>query len=1008
MIQCLGSSRLVSLCLILMFAAPSVLQAAAAPAQEQPKVYVDTGTGTLADALIMVAHQADLSIIFGTQKAFDAPVASLRGYYPIAEVLRRLLGESEFEPVFVSSNVVAIRPIECASDPNCEDIVDAIDQRELDGYPRLEEMTIIGRTITGSRIRRSDYDGAAPVDIISASDLELAGAQSIGDFLKFLPSVVGNSTSTAISNGGDGTASVTLRGLPASNTLVLINGRRVANNGLAGESVDLNSIAPSAIEKIEVLKSGASAVYGSDAIAGVINVILKEEFNGLQVDTYYGTSAEGDLGTRTSSFTFGHTFERGDLIISGTHFEQDPLFSRDRSVSASADTRRLGGADQRSSATPNARIDLPTGVVVRSNRAGPLPGTLQSRSLSASALPEDFRAASDEDLFNFREFTTATVPSKRSSLHAHLQFDVTDQTSAYIDYDYVETQAESRLAPTPVFTAFEDIDLTIAANNIYNPFGIELTDIRKRVLELGARAQENESKVRRWALGLESQHDNYGWDVGFHWSKSDAAEFLDNLIDATRLQRALGDADQCRGIAIDGCEPFNLFGPPGAITSTQLGYVAHDARVRGYSKLYGMTLNSSATLATLPAGPLEIAVGYEYRKESTAKKPVTPDIFTLGGANFNATSGGRRVHEMYFETLVPVLRKRRGVHSLELDLAARYSHYSDFGDTANPRVALKYRPIAPLLLRASYAEGFRAPSLLELNKSNSQSQDMLEDPCANSANVGVLPGCLTQSDPTRVQFLTVNGGNQELLPEDSRNVSYGVVWSSSRWQGFTASLDYFRISQRNVVDANAQFLLDQNAETGAFNERVERDVNGELQKITATNINIGERKVSGWDIALNYNFPRSRFGRYFLSLNAANIHKYQEQLNPGAKRINLAGEFVDDASEGRGALPKWKYNLGMYWKHKQWQANYTMHYISSLKEDIPKSDNTRSIDGWLTHDAQLNYLFLVANGLRLTVGVENLFDQDPPFAASAFNDNIDSRTHELTGRFWYAKLAQKF
>ncbi|MGI9287014.1 MAG: TonB-dependent receptor [Pseudomonadales bacterium] len=1000
MIQYLGVSRVVGLCMVLMLAGASSSRAAVERVQEQPKVYVDTGSGTLADALITVAHQADLSIIFGTQEAFETPVASVRGYYPIAEVLQQLLAESELEPVFVSAGVIAIRPIECANDPNCEDIVEAIDQGALEGYPRLEEMTIIGRTITGSRIRRNDYDGSAPVDIISAADLELAGAQSIGDFLKFLPSVVGNSTSTSISNGGDGSASVTLRGLPASNTLVLINGRRVANNGLAGESVDLNAIAPSAIAKIEVLKSGASAVYGSDAIAGVINIILKKDFDGLQVDTYYGSSVEGDLGTRNSSFTFGHTFERGDLIVSGTHYDQDALFSRDRSVSSSADTRRFGGADRRSSATPNARINLPTGVVV--------PEVSVDGPLSSPLSAEDFRLATDDDLFNFREFTTATVPSERSSLYAHLQFDVTDQTSTYLDYDYITTEAESRLAPTPVFTAFETIDLPVAASNIYNPFGIELIDVRKRVLELGARAQENESKVRRLAWGLESQHDNYAWDVGFHWSKTDATETLHNLIDASRLQRALGDAAQCLGIAVDGCEPFNLFGPPGVITPSQLDYVAHDAKVRGYSKLYGITLNSSATLATLPAGPLEIAMGYEYRKESTAKKPVTPDILTLGGANFDATSGGRRVHEMYFETLVPLLRKQPGVHSLELDLAARYSHYNDFGDTSNPRIAVKYRPIAPLLLRASYAEGFRAPSLLELNQISSQSQDMLQDPCADSANVGVLMGCVSQSDNTRVQFLTLNGGNQDLLPEDSEYSSYGFVWSSSRWQGFTASLDYYNISQRNVVNADAQFILDQNAATGAFSDRVERDAAGELQKITATNINIGERKVSGWDIAMNYNFPRTRYGRYFLSFNAANIHQYQEQPFPDAQRRNLEGQFVDEASEGRGALPKWKYNLGMYWKHKQWQANYTLHYISALDEEIPGLADRRTIDRSKTHDVQLSYLFLIANGLRVTFGIDNLFDENPPFAASAFNDNIDSRTHELTGRFWYARLAQRF
>ncbi len=986
--------------MVLMLAGASASRAADARPIKQTKVYVDTGRGTLADALITVAHQTDLSIIFGHQRAFDAPVQPLRGYYPIADVLQQLLADSELEPVFVSPGVIAIRPIECANDATCKDIVEAIGQRALEGYPRLEEMTIVGRTITGSRIRRNDFDGSAPVDIISAADLELAGAQSVGDFLKFLPSVVGNSTSTAISNGGDGSASVTLRGLPASNTLVLINGRRVANNGLAGESVDLNAIAPSAIEKIEVLKSGASAIYGSDAIAGVINVILKKDFDGLQVDTFYGSSGEGDLGTQTSSFTFGHTFERGDLLISGTRYQQDALYSRDRKVSASADARRFGGADRRSSATPYARVNLPTGVFV--------PDTAGESTSSQPVEPLDFRPASDADRFNFRDFTTATVPSRRGSLYAHLRFDVTDQTNTYLDYSYLTTQAESDLAPTPVFTAFETIDLPVAANNIYNPFDVELTDVRKRVLELGPREQENESKVRRLAWGLQSQHAKHSWDVGFHWSKTDAVESLDNLINATRLQRALGDANQCRGINIDGCEPFNLFGPPGVITPTQLDYVAADTRVRGYSKMYGLTANASATLGTLPAGPLDVAIGYEYRNESTAKRPTNPDLVTLGGANFDATSGGRRVNEIYVETLVPLLRRWPGVHSLDLGLAARYSHYSDFGAAANPRVALKYRPIAPLLLRASYAEGFRAPSLLELNQSNSQSQDQLQDPCNDAANVGVLPGCVTQSDATRVQFLTVKGGNPNLLPEDSRNVSLGAVWSSSRWLGFTASLDYFQIAQRNVVDADAQFILDQNVVTGSFDDRVQRNANGELERITATNINIGERDVSGWDIALNYNIPRTRFGRYSLSLNAANIHEYKERLSPDSPRRNLAGEFTDAAADGNGALPEWKYNLGMYWKRKQWQANYSMHYIGSLQEDIPESTNTRSIGRWLTHNAQLNYLFLVANGLRLTVGVDNIFDKQPPFAASAFNDNIDSRTHDLTGRFWYARLAQRF
>ncbi len=271
----------------------------------------------------------------------------------------------------------------------------------------------------------------------------------------------------------------------------------------------------------------------------------------------------------------------------------------------------------------------------------------------------------------------------------------------------------------------------------------------------------------------------------------------------------------------------------------------------------------------------------------------------------------------------------------------------------------------------------------------------------------MLSACPQQTDPTRLQFLTINGGNLDLLPEKSEFSSVGMIWTPPVLKTFSAAIDFFSIDQNNVVDANAQFILDQNAENGAFDGRVIRAANGEIERIIATNINIGKRELDGIDFSFNYALPKVKQGRFHLSLNASRLHSYKEQLNPELPGLQLVGKFADEASAGRGSLPKWKANFGAYWKYKQWQINYTLHHIGALEEQL-STGASRRVSSWTTHDVQTSFLFLIEDGLRFTFGVKNLTDRDAPLVASAFNDNIDARTHNLIGRYWYAKLAQKF
>lgn len=405
---------------------------------------------------------------------------------------------------------------------------------------------------------------------------------------------------------------------------------------------------------------------------------------------------------------------------------------------------------------------------------------------------------------------------------------------------------------------------------------------------------------------------------------------------------------------------------------------------------------------------MDVAFGLEHRRESTRKKPgpSLAGISTLGGTNLLRTEGRRGITEAYAESIVPLWTSQSGGNSLDLELAVRYSDYNDCGSSTNPKIGALLQLGSDLMFRSTYGEGFRAPTLNDLYEGDTEDQAFLDDPCKVGANVDSLPGCTLTADSTRVQFLTITGGNEALKPEESTSGGLGVVWTPTAIPGFKAALDLFSISQENVVDTGAQYIVDQNALSGSYSDRVTRDELGNLQKIIATRINIGERKVRGVDLSISYSLSRHQWGQFTTALDVSHIAEYKIQDDPTAPSQDLAGRFTEPASEGEGAIPDWKGNLGVQWSHGRWRGNYDIHYISSLSEAIPNSDRSRTIDSWLIQDIQLSYLFRVGNGLRFSVGVDNLADEPAPFAASAFNDNIDARTHELRGRFWYARLSQ--
>jgi len=573
---------------------------------------------------------------------------------------------------------------------------------------------------------------------------------------------------------------------------------------------------------------------------------------------------------------------------------------------------------------------------------------------------------------------------------------------------YSESEALITLASTPIFTAFERQAITAEADQQYNPFNQPIDDIRRRITELPPRQQSDDTS--NWHLGLsaESVWGRVNWQTSANWSKTRSRQHTSNIADGAKIREAL--SANCLGASIDGCVPLDIFGPEGSIDTAQLDYIRTSSLMKGETELHQYNFDIDTSWPS-PIGPHLLAAGLEWRYEKVSTAPINHSSSDelIGGDDISSTVGSREIAEFYVETQIPLAQRIQIAYSLDLELSVRVSNYSDFGSSINPKVGVRYRPVENVLLRGTYTEGFRAPSISELHRSGSFNLVFLDDPCSEQANVGVLPGCSLQSDPTRFQFLTEFAGDEDLKPEESVSHTLGLVWTPTiKRVPVSMSIDYFKIEQENVVAANALFLVEQSAYYNRFTDQVIRDSKGNISQINAPLMNLGNRDVSGIDVALSMHWKESSRGLFKFTANASHLKKYSNQVNPNMPAFDVAGTFVDEASGGSGALPDWKMNAGIHWSRRRLEANYTMHYVSSLKEKIPDTLITRNISSILTHDLQLSVQAKNYKSMRMSLGIDNLLDAETPFSAAAFNDNYDSRTHDIRGRFWYLRLEYDF
>ena len=858
----------------------------------------------------------------------------------------------------------------------------------------LAESATTAPTPTGTRVKRGDGESVQPLLVIRRSDLEKSGLSSLGDVLQRLP-VAGASINTQFNSGGDGSTTIDLRNLGAQRTLVLLNGRRWVP-GLGG-AVDLNTIPTAIIESVEVLKDGASAVYGSDAIAGVINVITRSDFDGATMSGFYGENSEGD-GTRYSAdFTIGASSDRGNVTLSAGFVKEEPIRAGDREISAIPNFG-LDPLATGSSTTPFGRYGLTAngrgfdangrpvaGGTFRATNSGAQPGATNSLG--------QFRAYNDaSDAYNFAPENYLVTPQERASIFATGRYDLADwvQFNAHMMFNQRQSKQELAAMPVGLGLAGSGLGATIqpTATNPYNPWGQTVTLIQRRFNEAGPRVFAQDVDTFRFGGGFTGAFElgdrYFDWEAGMSFSENDQNDSTRGLFNLARIRNALTAFDADPGAGFDprcgtpgpnaanplqgasliaGCVPLNIFGGPGSITRPMINYITFTAKDKINTQTRNYFANLSGVVAELPAGDLGIAVGYEYRNERGFDDPDA--IIAAGettGNSRNPTNGSYALDEFYGEAQIPILRDAAFAEILELRVAGRYSDYTNFGDTTNFSSGFQWKPIADLKIRGNYNEGFRAPTILELFRGQAGGVSVLQDPCSlesrpfqapqtvrNCLNPfpgspGTVPAAYQQSGRP---FTTLSGGEAGLAPESSRGHQLGLDYRPAAWPDLSLSLDWWKIEIDDIIgngrSPSALLLACYRDQDLSACERVRRDpVTGEPIAFRATAENLGSGEIEGVDVGAAYRLPEFDVGQFDLRLDATYFIKEEFQnlaYNPTAPySYHLNNPVLSSVGlySGRAtSTHRLKANFTVDWALGDWSASWKMRFVSRMVEACP-------------------------------------------------------------------------
>jgi iron complex outermembrane receptor protein len=843
--------------------------------------------------------------------------------------------------------------------------------------PATDERELAPVRVTGSRLPRTDAETPSPVQVVTRDEIARSGAVSLNEVLQKLPANNTGAFSEASTVDNGGAAALSLRGLGPGATLVLINGRRVAPFAFTGRAtfVDLNQIPVEAIERVEVLLDGASAIYGSDAIAGVVNVILRRDFRGLVVGGGIGQSTHGDARQREARATLG-VGDRGrdgyNVFASVSHADQDPVPASARWHSASADDRPFGLGDFRSTYAYPGNLYTADNATFLQQLAPCAPG-------SAPAGPCLYDPARDQQV---------VVGSRRDALFVAGSADAGGGFEVFGDATASRTVFSARHFSFSASTYFNngtlpDPFIRLGAGHPQNPYPFEVA-LRTRFADEPLVVAPT-SDTQRAVLGVR-RADWSGWDVesALLWSHSRTRVTTTGAIRDAVLA---GEVVDPSGLASNGFH----FGEPSANDPALMARLYPTLVDRGRTSTASLDVRATREMFRLPGGPAQIALGAEFRREryASALDPLTAagEISVLFGTS---AGGGRTVTSSYAELALPLAR------TVETSLAARVDRYSDFGSATNPKLGVKWKVAPTIALRGTVATAFRAPSLSETTQGQQPGFAVVRDPLTCPVPDTANPNC-------ELPVSANSAGNPRLRPERAWSTTAGIVVEPWRDASFTA--DAFRIRRRDQIDyLDPAFLLAHEAD---YPGDVVRRPDGTIERLNLQYTNLGDTRLWGIDASARAK-ATLEIGRLGIEASAEWLPHYRVAPTAGAPALEFAGFYEQ---------PKARANVAVTLERGAWRTSLAWHHTGGYLRAFTPSDASCPyqsehpqlcrVGAWQTVDLFVGYAGIA--GLELGLAVNNLGNAQAPFDERQVLGSFtayDSALHSAVGRFF--KLTARY
>ncbi|GGE81281.1 TonB-dependent receptor plug domain-containing protein [Shewanella carassii] len=903
--------------------------------------------------------------------------------------------------------------------------------------------------VTGSRILREGAIAPSPVTVISGESLIKTGAVNIGEALNELPALA-NTYSLANSGSSIGTAGLNLldmRGMGASRTLVLVDGKRHVASSPGTSSIDVNTIPTEWVESVEIITGGASAIYGADAVTGVVNFKMKKKIEGLTASAAAGIADDSDYNNQRFSLAYGSNFDndRGNAAISVEYAQQDRLemLDRDQTAISWSSLTNPPGSDTYKTLYQNAGY----WGISNAGTVGFYGGTPGFYTFKPDGTPVEVGtgeftngvlcAGEGCDYINLRQWEELQPEFDRTTINFKTNYDFTDNLNGYFEAKWSRTNATT--SGQPAFFFFDPDNTLVTRDNPYisdelgalmDQAGEGYVVVNRFMSDLGPRTEDDERTTQRYVIGLngvvledwemeayaiygqtEQTRTNYNNLIYKNFQQS-----VDAIRDPVSGEIVCRDADAQAA----GCVPVNLFGD-GAVTREAADWFSTTtegtAKIEQY--VIGGSMSNSA-LFELPAGMVGFASGIEYRKEKSKSKE---DPFAATGATFfnalQSEGGDFDVKEIYAEISVPLLEDLPGIQNLTVDGAVRYADYSTIGDATSWKLGLDWTIIDSLRLRSTLSTALRAPNIGEYYGAQGQNFFSVDDSCKASELSGLSPdqqairaaNCAALGIPAdfdsnydSATLEGVSGGNDQLEPEESDSYTVGLVYQPSFVEGLVMTVDYWNIEITDAIaNISAQNIIDRcvDSPTGINNQYcdlITRDATShEITNITQIVQNVAKQEASGVDFEVGYDFP----------------------LFGGDLRTNLLGTYLierneypfqDDATnyeEYAGTLgeAQWQGQLVLNYSYDAWNLNWKTRYLDSVdlytpqfraNYDVPYS-NVMSYGSYSVTDLYATYT--MDNGLEFGLGIDNAFDRDLP--GSTTGTGAGSASYDNIGRFYY-------